>query len=61
MYRVAFQMSNPIKTYTKISKSEYMAVLDDLKSDKFGIYASVLLKHGEISCNKNFIEKVDEK
>lgn len=59
MYRVASQMSNSVNTYIKIPQSEYTAVLDDLRSDKFGIFASVLLKHGKISCIKDFIEKVD--
>lgn len=59
MFRVASQMSNSVNANKKISQSEYTAVLDNLKSDKFGIFASVLLKHGEISCIKDFIEKVD--
>lgn len=38
---------------------EYDAILKDLNSDLYGILASVLLKHGEISCIKEFIESVD--
>ncbi len=59
MHRIATNMTNPIKLYQEKAFSEYDAVLSDLNSDVYGILASVLLKHGKISCIKEFIESVD--
>ena len=39
--------------------SEFDGILKNLRSDKFGIYATVLLKHTKISCVKDFIKSVD--
>lgn len=52
-------MSILARASAKVSQSVYTAVLEDLRSNKFGIFASVLLKHRKISCIKEFIEKVD--
>lgn len=59
MHTVAFNMKNASGIYSERSQSEYEVVLSNLKSDKFGIFTSVLLKHGKISCIKDFIAKVD--
>lgn len=59
MHRIATTMSNPLNSHREGVQSEYDAILKDLNSDRFGIFASVLLKHGKISCIKEFIEKVD--
>lgn len=59
MHRVASEMSNYLKIQKQEILSEYDAILADLKSDMFGIFISVLIKHEEISCIKEFIESVD--
>ncbi len=59
MHRIATNMTNPIKLHQEKAFSEYDAVLSNLNSDVYGILASVLLKHGKISCIKEFIESVD--
>lgn len=59
MHRIASGMSNMIGIHTEQIPSEYDAILKDLNSDRFGIYISVLLKHGKISCIKEIIESVD--
>ncbi len=59
MQRVASQMLNCVSAYTSIPQSEYIVIVNDLKSDKFGIFVSVLLKHGKMPCIKDCIEKVD--
>lgn len=59
MHNIASNMANPVSICQDKSFSEYDAILKDLNSDLYGILASVLLKHGKISCNKEFIETVD--
>lgn len=59
MHKAALNMTNFIKLRQEKAFSEYDAILSDLNSDVYGIYASVLLKHGKISCIKDFIESVD--
>lgn len=61
MYRVASQISSAVGgyRYQKTPKSEYEAILDNLNGDKYGIFASVLLKHGVITGVKDFIKSVD--
>lgn len=59
MHQIALNMTNPKKLRQEKAFSEYDAVLSDLNSDVYGILASVLLKHGKISCIKDFIESVD--
>ena len=59
MYKIASNMASPVGLYQERSCSEYDAILKDLNSDLYGILASVLLKHGKISCIKEFIESVD--
>lgn len=59
MHKAALNMTNFIKLRQEKAFSEYDAILSDLNSDVYGIYASVLLKHGKISCIKEFIERVD--
>ncbi len=61
MHRVASSMVNPMRSCPKESYSKYDAILADLNSDMYGILATVLLKHGKISCIKEFIQSVDEK
>ena len=39
--------------------SEFDGILKNLRSDKFGIYATVLLKHTKISCVMDFIKSGD--
>lgn len=59
MHNIASNMENPVSMCQDKSFSEYDAILKDLNSDLYGILASVLLKHGKISCIKEFIENVD--
>ena len=59
MHQVAISMVSFVPQNRGNSMSEYEAVLKDLKSDKFGIYVAVLLKHKKISCIKDFIRSVD--
>ena len=59
MHNIATNMTKPVRTYQNKIFSEYDAILEDLNSDLYGILASVLLKHGKISCIKEFIESVD--
>ncbi len=59
MHNIASNMANPVSICQDKSFSEYDAILKDLNSDLYGILASVLLKHGKISCIKEFIETVD--
>lgn len=59
MHNIALNMANPVSICQDKSFSEYDAILKDLNSDLYGILASVLLKHGKISCIKEFIESVD--
>lgn len=59
MHSIASNMANPVSICHDKSFSEYDAILKDLNSDLYGILASVLLKHGKISCIKEFIETVD--
>lgn len=59
MHKIASNLANPLKLCQEKVFSEYNAILSDLNSDVYGIYASVLLKHGKISCIKDFIETVD--
>ena len=59
MHNIASNMANPVSICQDKSFSEYDAILESLNSDLYGILASVLLKHGKISCIKDFIESVD--
>lgn len=59
MHNIASNMANPVSICQDKSFSEYDAILKDLNSDLYGILASVLLKHGKISCIKDFIESLD--
>ena len=59
MHKIASNLANSVSLYQERSCSEYDAILKDLNSDIYGILASVLLKHGKISCIKEFIESVD--
>lgn len=59
MHNIASNMARPASICQDKSFSEYDAILKDLNSDLYGILASVLLKHGKISCIKEFIESID--
>ncbi len=59
MHQVAMNMVSFVPGSRGNSISEYDAILKDLRSDKFGIYIAVLLKHKKISCIKDFIRCVD--
>ena len=59
MHNIASNMANPVSLCQDKTFSEYDAILESLNSDLYGILASVLLKHGKISCIKDFIESVD--
>lgn len=59
MHNIASNMANPARLCQDKSFSECDAILKDLNSDLYGILTSVLLKHGKISCIKEFIESVD--
>ena len=59
MHQVAMNMAFFVPRNRINAISEYEAILKDLRSDKFGIYAAVLLKHKKISCVKDFIRYVD--
>ena len=59
MHNIASNMANPVSLCQDKTFSEYDAILESLNSDLYGILASVLLKHGKISCIKEFIESVD--
>lgn len=59
MHNIASNMINYMSICQNKTYSEYDAILKDLNSDLYGILASVLLKHGKISCIKEFIESVD--
>lgn len=58
MHNIASNMTNHMKMCQNKMYSEYDAILEDLNSDLYGILVSVLLKHGKISCIKEFIESV---
>ena len=60
MHNIASNMINYMSICQNKTYSEYDAILKDLNSDLYGILASVLLKHGKISCIKEFIESVDQ-
>ena len=59
MHSIASNMAKPARIDQDKLFFEYDAILKDLNSDLYGILASVLLKHGKISCIKEFIESVD--
>lgn len=59
MYNMASNMASHISTCQNETYSEYDAILKDLNSDLYGILVSILVKHGKISCIKDFIESVD--
>lgn len=59
MHRTAIEMSHVLNIQNEKILMEYDAILADLRSDMYGICASVLLKHEKISCIKEFIESVD--
>ena len=59
IHKTASNMANSASSCKDEICSEYDAVLKDLNSDIYGILASVLLKHGKISCIKEFIKSVD--
>ncbi len=59
MHRIASAMAPIREKSDSTLYSEYEVVLKVLKSDRFGIFASVLLKHGKIACIKEFIKSVD--
>ncbi len=59
MHNIVSNMTNPASLCQDKSFPEYDAILKDLNSDLYGILASVLLKHGKVSCIKEFIESVD--
>lgn len=59
MHNIASNVANPVSLCQDKTFSEYDAILESLNSDLYGILASVLLKHGKISCIKDFIESVD--
>ena len=59
MHRVASEMTSVLGMTSEKTYSEFDAIQQALISDMFGIYASVLLKHEEISCMKDFIDSVD--
>lgn len=59
IHNIASNMANPVSLCQDKTFSEYDAILESLNSDLYGILASVLLKHGKISCIKDFIESVD--
>lgn len=59
MQKIASNIASPVGLYQGETCSEYDAILKDLNSDIYGILASVLLKHEEISCIEEFIESVD--
>ena len=61
MHNIASNMANPVSLCQDKTFSEYDAILESLNSDLYGILATVLLKHGKISCIKEFIQSVDEK
>ena len=54
---VAMQKALGIRNERRISQPENIAV-QNLITDMFGIYASVLLKHQKIDCIKEFIDSV---
>lgn len=59
MHKIASGISNMLGMQTEQFRSEFDAILEKLNSDRFGIYISVLLKHGKVSCIKDVIERVD--
>ena len=59
MHNIASNMAKPARIDQDKLFFEYDAILKNLNSDLYGILASVLLKHGKISCIKEFIESVD--
>lgn len=59
MNTVASKMRRGLGMGNEMAQSEYDAVLSNLRSDMYGILASVLLKHEKVSCIKDFIKSVD--
>lgn len=59
MHVVAAGMASTLGMQSKMPYSEYDGILENLKSDMFGILLSVLWKHGVVSGVKEFIESVD--
>lgn len=59
MHTVASKMGRGLGMGNEMAQSEYDAVLSNLRSDMYGILASVLLKHEKVSCIKEFIKSVD--
>ena len=59
MHIAASQMKRVMRVDSGNNQSEYEEVLSKLESDRYGIYASVLLKHRVISQIKEFIERVE--
>lgn len=59
MHAVASKMIRISRVGNDETRSEYDIILSDLKSDMYGILASVLLKHEKVSCIKDFIKSVD--
>ncbi len=59
MHNIVSNMANPASLCQDKLFPEYDAILKDLNSDLYGILASVLLKHGKVSCINEFIESVD--
>ena len=54
----AMQKELGIKSERRISQPEDI-VKQDLITDMFGIYASILLKHQKVDCIKEFIDSVE--
>ena len=59
MHTAASKMRRGFGMGNEMSQSKYDAVLSNLRSDMYGILASVLLKHEKVSCIKEFIKSVD--
>lgn len=59
MHRIASEMASTREKSDATPYSEYGAILKDLNSDRYGICASVLVKHGKIAAIKEFIKYVD--
>lgn len=59
MHRIGSAMASTREKSNATPYSEYEAILKDLNSDRYGIYVSVLLKHGKIAAIKEFIKSVD--
>ena len=59
MHNIVSNMTRTANLWRATSLSEADAIISNLQSDRFGILASVLLKHGMISDVKDFIKTVD--